>query len=85
MKLQFGKFKGQNFSDTPEWYQSWLIKQDWFKLTTNTEKPLHQQLAGWDGYSRKGQAIEDAIFRRDDAEMDAYDRHFGLDEKYAHI
>jgi hypothetical protein len=30
--LKFGKFKGQQFSSTPDWYQAWLLKQDWFKL-----------------------------------------------------
>ena len=30
MILAFGKFKGQNFNDTPVWYQTWLLKQDWF-------------------------------------------------------
>lgn len=28
--LKFGKFKGQKFSETPTWYQNWLLKQDWF-------------------------------------------------------
>lgn len=28
--LNFGKFKGMEFSSTPLWYQSWLLKQDWF-------------------------------------------------------
>jgi hypothetical protein len=35
MKLTFGKFKGQNFIDTPKWYQDWLKNQDWFKMPTN--------------------------------------------------
>lgn len=29
--LKFGKFKGQKLSDTPQWYQDWLLSQDWFK------------------------------------------------------
>ena len=29
--LKFGKFKGQKLSDTPQWYQDWLLNQDWFK------------------------------------------------------
>ena len=29
--LKFGKYKGQDFYLTPKSYQSWLIKQDWFK------------------------------------------------------
>ena len=28
--LNFGKFKGQKLNDTPAWYQTWLLKQDWF-------------------------------------------------------
>lgn len=59
--LKFGKFKGQEFSNTPSWYQEWLPKQEWFK----SPKPLHQQLNGWDGYSRKGEAIYDAIFEHE--------------------
>jgi uncharacterized protein (DUF3820 family) len=61
--LSFGKFKGQSFSSTPSWYQEWLLQQGWFKKPT--EKPLHQQLNGWDGYGRKGQAIYDAIFEQE--------------------
>jgi hypothetical protein len=30
--LNFGKFKGQKLSETPTWYQTWLCKQDWFKM-----------------------------------------------------
>jgi len=30
--LKFGKFKGQEFASTPDWYQAWLLKQDWFKI-----------------------------------------------------
>jgi len=67
--LKFGKFKGQLFSQTPDWYQEWLPKQVWFKMPQ--DKPLHQQLNGWDGYSRKGEAIYDAIFEQEKAEQDA--------------
>lgn len=64
MILKFGKFKGQNLQDTPVWYQEWLSKQDWF----NKPQPLHQQLNGWDGHSRKGQAVYDAIFEQEKAQ-----------------
>jgi len=64
--LNFGKFKGQQFSSTPFWYQQWLPKQSWFKMPQS--KPLHHQLRGWDGYSRKGEAIYDAIFQQEKAE-----------------
>jgi len=30
--LKFGKFKGQKLSNTPAWYQEWLLNQEWFKL-----------------------------------------------------
>lgn len=32
--LKFGKYKGQNFRNTPQSYQDWLLSQDWFKLPT---------------------------------------------------
>ena len=31
--LKFGKYKGTKFCNTPNSYQMWLIKQDWFKET----------------------------------------------------
>lgn len=31
--LRFGKFKGQAFDKTPEWYQKWLLSQDWYKAS----------------------------------------------------
>ena len=64
MTLRFGKFKGQRFQDTPVWYQDWLNGQEWFKKPSQ-QKPLHQQLNGWDGYSKKGQAVYDAIFEQE--------------------
>lgn len=65
MTLRFGKYKGQQFENTPKSYQDWLIKQDWFK-TPKKQRPLHRQsLNGWDGYSRKGQAVYDAIFEEE--------------------
>jgi hypothetical protein len=85
MKLAFGKFKGQEFTSTPVWYQNWLVKQDWFKPTI--EKPLHHQLNGWDGYSRKGETIYDAIFEQEKKEMAEMDCKIGIcsccpDSKY---
>lgn len=32
--LKFGKYKGQQFDQTPKFYQDWLLKQDWFKFPT---------------------------------------------------
>ena len=64
MTLRFRKHKGQKFEETPKSYQNWLLSQDWFKAPKQ-EKPLHKQLNGWDGYSRKGEAIYDAIFEQE--------------------
>jgi len=70
MILKFGKYKGQQFESTPKSYQEWLLKQDWFKAPENP-LPLHRQsLNGWDGYSQRGQAIEDAIFANDCLDQD---------------
>lgn len=67
MTLRFGKYKGQKLENTPKSYQNWLLAQNWFKKPKQT-KPLHQQLNGWDGYSRKGQAVYDAIFEQEKSE-----------------
>ncbi len=75
--LTFGRFKGLTFEQTPEWYQNWLAKQDWFDNETNRpfkkERPTHHSLQGWDGYSRKGQAAYDQQFEREKREADAMD------------
>jgi uncharacterized protein (DUF3820 family) len=85
--LKFGKYKGQDFSNTPKSYQEWLLKQDWFKMPTNLT-PLQQaekqisslsnQLKNWDGYSKRGSAIYDAMF---DAEQ-AMDSAVEIERKY---
>ena len=64
MILKFGKYKGQRFKDTPKSYQNWLMRQDWFRKNT-PKRPLHQQLRGWDGYSKRGQAILEQIFENE--------------------
>ena len=70
MTLRFGKYKGQQFENTPKSYQDWLINQVWFKAPKK-QTPLHRQsLSGWDGYSKGGQAIEDAIFANDCLDQD---------------
>lgn len=71
--LKFGKFKGKLVKDTPIWYQEWLKKQKWFNKPIQPDKPLHKQLNGWDGHSRKGQAIYDAIFEKEKEETEKYD------------
>ena len=75
MKLAFGKFKGQVLDTTPVWYQEWLKKQDWFKPAV---QPLHKQLVGWDGNSRKGEAIYDAIFEQEKKEAAKTDCRRGI-------
>lgn len=35
--------------------------------------PLHKQLNGWDGHSRKGQAVYDAIFEQEKKDQEKYD------------
>ena len=71
MKLTFGKFKGQELSSTPQWYQDWLNNQDWFKKKfanksdNNEGKQLEnalKALKGWNGASRSGQAAYDSVF-----------------------
>ena len=37
MKLKFGKFKGQELSSTPQWYQNWLRNQDWFNYSQSNK------------------------------------------------
>ena len=61
MVLRFGKYKGERFDNTPKWYQEWLLKQDWFKIPTS-EEPMPRISKNWDGYSRKGEAQEWAVF-----------------------
>lgn len=51
--LKFGKYKGQNFLNTPKSYQDWLLNQDWFKIPSNEEKMPHISKS-WDGYSTNG-------------------------------
>lgn len=85
MTLRFGKYKGQEFNSTPKSYQEWLLKQDWFKIPK--AKPLHRQLSGWDGYSKKGQAIYDAIFEQEKTDALKQDCRVGIctcceDSKY---
>jgi len=80
MELRFGKYKGQQFENTPQSYQDWLLKQEWFKAPRQ-EKPLHQKLNGWDGYSRKGQGIYDSIFEQEKKEGDMIDKINGMYDK----
>lgn len=80
MILRFGKFKGQKLSDTPQWYQDWLLKQDWFKAPKKTTavEDAHRALRGWDGYGRKGQAAYDAIFEWEKKQAEIEDCRVGI-------
>ena len=71
MLLNFGKFKGSNFEDTPAWYQKWLLNQSWFKLSSDPEPP--KRPSHWDGHSRSGQSWESAHFEYEKAMDDIYD------------
>ena len=77
MILRFGKYKGQEFEKTPKSYQDWLMKQSWFKAPKQ-EKPLHQQLNGWDGSERRGQSVYDAIFEQEKAQSLKQDCREGI-------
>lgn len=77
--LKFGKYKGQNFLNTPKSYQDWLLKQDWFKLPKKTDEltmvqkemsQLGKSLTGWNGYSAKGQYAYDRMFDLERIESD---------------
>lgn len=79
--LKFGKFKGQKFNDTPVWYQEWLVKQDWFKMPIEQDSMAIAQkqfsdnakkIVGWNGHSKKGQVIYDAMFEAEKAMDNAY-------------
>jgi len=59
--LKFGKYKGKEFLSTPKSYQTWLITQDWFKVPS-TEEKMPKISSSWNGYSRKGEAQEWAVF-----------------------
>jgi uncharacterized protein (DUF3820 family) len=91
--LKFGKYKGQNFNSTPVSYQSWLLKQDWFKLpaeltevqkAAKTISQLSGQLKGWDGNSSRGAAIYDSIFDAEvalDQAVENERKYFGMNEE----
>ena len=80
MTLRFGKYKGQQFENTPKSYQDWLLNQDWFKASKE-QLPLHRQLNGWDGYSRKGEAVYDSIFEQEKKQGDILDKMSGMYEE----
>jgi hypothetical protein len=58
--LKFGKFKGQKFNDTPEWYQTWLLKQDWFNKDERSNERLNESYA----------LIENGVIHTDDLTLE---------------
>ena len=91
--LKFGKHKGQEFNSTPLSYQNWLLNQDWFKMPTEltplqsaqkTISVLSNQINGWDGHSKKGAAIYDAMFDAEqvmDEAVETERKYFGMNEE----
>lgn len=75
--LKFGKFKGQEFVNTPIWYQNWLLKQDWFNKTSEEEK-MPTISKNWNGYSRKGEAQEWAVFEWEKKQAEKDDCRLGI-------
>jgi hypothetical protein len=77
--LKFGKYKGQNFNQTPVSYQNWLLSQDWFKAPalfssffSDAEKVYSDAAQSMlkSNYSEK--SIE-SMFHAEVALQDAYD------------
>jgi uncharacterized protein (DUF3820 family) len=77
--LKFGKYKGQQFVNTPKSYQDWLLKQDWFKIPAKMDElsivqkemsKVSNSLKGWNGYSKKGQFAYDRMFQLEQMESD---------------
>ena len=75
--LKFGKYKGQNFLNTPKSYQDWLLNQDWFKIPSNQEK-MPSISKSWDGYSRKGEAQEWKVFEWEKRQEEKLDCKRGI-------
>jgi hypothetical protein len=87
--LKFGKFKGMNFNATPVWYQEWLVKQDWFKMPANNidSDRMPRISPSWDGYSRRGEAQQWAVFEWEKRQAEKLDCMYGIcscceDSKY---
>ena len=70
--LKFGKYKGEQFSNTPKSYQDWLLSQNWFKVPSNEEK-MPSISKSWNGYSKKGQAQEWAVFEWEKRQSEKHD------------
>jgi len=75
--LRFGKYKGQQFSSTPKSYQDWLLAQNWFNIPSAEEK-MPTISKSWDGYSRKGEAQEWAVFEWEKRQEEKLDCRRGI-------
>jgi uncharacterized protein (DUF3820 family) len=60
--LTFGKFKGQELSNTPTWYQDWLLQQDWF----NSAKVENPKLVIEQDYA----LLENGVIHTDDLTLE---------------
>jgi uncharacterized protein (DUF3820 family) len=89
--LKFGKYKGQNFSNTPKNYQDWLLQQDWFKMPTQLTElqqaqksisNLSNQLKGWNGHNKKGADTYDRLFEAEQAMDNAI---FNSNDQYSSL
>ena len=84
MTLTFGKFKGQELSSTPQWYQNWLSKQDWFKMPIKQVSNLsyaEKSFSNAHNYAKSSNYSErsiDAMFEAEQMLDDAveYDRKY---------
>ena len=59
--LKFGKFKGQNFNETPIWYQTWLLKQDWFKVPTPATTDITPTISKIDAISKEMSSVANSL------------------------
>ena len=75
--LKFGKHKGQMFSTTPKSYQDWLLSQDWFKAPKSEDR-MPKISTSWNGYSRRGQAQEWAVFEWEKRQQEKEDCRIGI-------
>ncbi len=85
MTLTFGKFKGQELSSTPKWYQNWLAKQDWFTMpsnqTANSLSTAEKAFSKAHNYAISANYSEHSIDAMFDAEQ-MLDDAFEHDRKY---
>lgn len=76
-QLKFGKYKGQQFKSTPLSYQQWLLSQHWFKIPIKIDE-MPKIDNNWDGYGRKGEAQEWAVFEWEKRQAEKQDCRNGI-------